>query len=799
MKGRVNSKKRRSNSDGSIPISDSESLVDSLQSFDRISYRDSEDSSDIGRVISKWEKYYSALDRANSKGNFKEADNLCNVLLDATRWPDRILRRSWSTMPDGSIRAWGGCAAIYAKEYRLIDGIREAWTVLLMNYAQWDRAVFVADQCLDDVKCISLSSKAQVAIHKLHSLLESRRIRDALHFRDVLFSGSSVMNGILRCIEESFPYEWHYALARINFLHHDMDKARHHSEAACGILEANQKNEREDEPFQSRLWVFVIRAYTRGLACLSERDYSGLGQVLHVWDRTVCDLDRKSLQNIRGLKEQSVFGRLMYLEFINAMLRACSELDIRSYTEDYLNNPSNKDKVELNKDLTMRLRSITSELQRSGLLSLEVCSSRYDQALDHAVTEAHFLSINLQGLVDNWTLIVDAGPIGNQARYANHCDDPNAALALGASAGIRVRTIKAIKPINKGDEITVHYGPSYWDPIKESRTSELSKRYNCTENRGSLKKKSSSSSSIYKLQTQSKFTFFDGIVNDVNCSGLPAEVLLHSMGAVDEEALDMDASSRLKGLRILNCPKGHAAYPGKMLVADKDFAIGDEICIYAGLLIKAPARRLDLRESDYAVTICNSTCGPYGFELEDVKARNGCVFKKNQPSLPAPPLDPSEGLRIRHADPPVDLSGIEDIKGLGKECTQLIITALQNDAYHDLLRQIFRRLYRLPDKNWKHHAVVEIKKSFASFHRRILTAEEQQSSVFAKLEQPPPTEIVSQVKSSVADVSMLEDRENIWTVPNQLRSQLKRSLSDIKEDADQDDRWDNLERMLLGN
>jgi len=674
--------------------------------------------------VTRWEKHYSELDRAYSRGNFDAADRLCSSLIDPRKWSDRVLRRPWTTMPDGSVRVWGGSTWKYAKEYRVVDGIREAWICLLMDYCKWDRAVDVADKYFNDAKCLWLRGKAHVALNKLHALLESRRVRDAITFLHKLLDGSGRMNQIVRNIEKSYAFQWHYTFARINFLQHEVDRAMHHAEKACDELDKSADS--VSEPLQSRMWVFMIRAYSWGLACLGNKDYAGLSKVLQVWERTVCDLDRKSIQNTIGLKERSVFCRLKFIEFLQAMLRGCSELDIRNYSEDYLKNPENKDLVDLNRELTQRLRSVVNELQKEGNLSVEVSSSRYCPLLDQALTDCGYLSTSLQGLIDNWALVIDAGPVGNQARFANHCDDPNAVLAIGEACGARIRVLRAIKPISKNDEITVHYGVNYWDAIEESRACGLYKKYNGTEDfeiSAKKRKKISGSpktSDLYKCERKFKFKFFDGIVNDLNGSGLPATVLLQSMGerGTSAQAFDMEASCKQKGLRIDNCPRGHAAYPGKMLVADRDFSIGEGICIYAGVMLKVPVGKLQLRESDYLVSVCNSTCGPYGFELEDVGARTGPVFKKFQPGLPCPPTLSPDGLTIPLTEPRTDLSGIEDIKGLGPYCTSLILMGLQNEECHEMLRRLFKRLHRLPDKNWKTAAQVEIKKAFTNLKKQ---------------------------------------------------------------------------------
>jgi hypothetical protein len=242
----------------------------------------------------------------------------------------------------------------------------------------------------------------------------------------------------------------------------------------------------------------------------------------------------------------------------------------------------------------------------------------------------------------------------------------------------------------------------------------------------------------------------------------------------------------MKGLKVVDCPKTHAAYPGKMLVADKRFSVGEEICIYAGIMSRMPVEQLKLNESDYMSTVCNSACGPYGFELEDVQARSGCVFKAFQRDLPTVTPRNTKGLSIPNALPPADLSSVKDIKGIGPECTRLILDALPNELYHDMLCRLFRRLNNLPDKQWKQHAQTEIKRTFARMatmafcEPQILIKEELEDApisedVCNKLEEPEQVASEHYLPDQEDDDENIPDSlRNVWT-PSKLRAHISKS------------------------
>ena len=674
-----------------------------------------------------WEEHYCDLDQASRSGNFAKADKLCAILSNESKWDKRILYRSWSKMPDQKVRSWHGARLVYHNAYRVIDGIREAWVCMLMDFCHWDKAVKVCDTLIFDDKCMYLTGKAQMALNKLHALLESRRMQEAFSFFQEMLDGTPRMNEILRTIEKSHTYQWHYSLARIHFLHNELDKAQHHAEMACLELEKS-RNEVYDEPLQSRMWVNMIRAWTNGLICVVSKSAEDVHKVLDLWERTVCDLDRKSVPNTVGLVEPSVFCRLKFVDFLLLAVRSFPELEINTYSD--ATKPANSNVISIGKTLLHKLRAITNELLHKTKLSVEATNARYNGQLDHAMIQLNYLSTSLEGLLNNWALVIDAGPIGNEGRFANHADDPNAVLALGEASGIRVRVLQAVKPIRIGDEITVHYGGNYWDVVAENKKTTICKKYQGGDNtsfapnqeradRASKAGKkvvgeaASVRDNFYAFKHQYEFKFFDGVVCDLNGSGLPALVLLQSLGETGtcSEATNMEMSCRKKGLKVVDCPPTHAAYPGKMLVAEKLFNVGDRICIYAGILSRMPEAQLKLNESDYISTVCSMCSGAYGFELEDTEARDGMRFKKFQRDIPTLTPIPASGLFIPNAEPACDLSAIEDIRGIGYEATRRLVDALQDNSKRDLVSRVLRRLRKLPDKNWKQTAQAEIKRS----------------------------------------------------------------------------------------
>ena len=60
---------------------------------------------------------------------------------------------------------------------------------------------------------------------------------------------------------------------------------------------------------------------------------------------------------------------------------------------------------------------------------------------------------------------LDAGPCGNEARFVNHSDDPNAEMKFVFQDGAWhvIYVVAAGKKIRKGEQILVSYGSKYWN------------------------------------------------------------------------------------------------------------------------------------------------------------------------------------------------------------------------------------------------------------------------------------------------------------------------------------------------
>lgn len=64
---------------------------------------------------------------------------------------------------------------------------------------------------------------------------------------------------------------------------------------------------------------------------------------------------------------------------------------------------------------------------------------------------------------------IDAQNLGNEMRFVNHCDQPNAEAISIMHDGILRVIIRSIKPIAKGEQIHYDYGDEYWK-TKKSRS-----------------------------------------------------------------------------------------------------------------------------------------------------------------------------------------------------------------------------------------------------------------------------------------------------------------------------------------
>lgn len=225
---------------------------------------------------------------------------------------------------------------------------------------------------------------------------------------------------------------------------------------------------------------------------------------------------------------------------------------------------------------------------------------------------------------------VDATRVGNEARYANHSDDPNCCLDSTPA-------IIALKPIAAGDEITVNYGPEYWRWLPSSAEDE-------------------------EDLTDCSYT-----------------------GSIVEEppfGLDHGFSVRNKSIqgnvyfKVETCPRSHPAYPGKRLLACRQFLPGDTVIIYAGVRSSRPELFSMLCSSMHtARTDSGVVRGAFGFILNPSKSG----YMAEQAELPvfASLLSASAG-DLRDWSLLPDLTSVKEIKDLGYEATAILVKMLMS-------------------------------------------------------------------------------------------------------------------------
>ena len=159
-----------------------------------------------------------------------------------------------------------------------------------------------------------------------------------------------------------------------------------------------------------------------------------------------------------------------------------------------------------------------------------------------------------------WVLQIDASEIGNEARYANHADNPNAILVKRMSNGRLLPHIVALRDINPEDEITINYGSSYWAITAPGKDPLLVGQH-----------------------VKEPFTdciYFNGVVEDFQCSPCPGGFLIPPHAG--------EKRKRRTDLHVKQVPLEHPAYPGFGLYATQPFKKFDLVCIYAGIIDVSP-------------------------------------------------------------------------------------------------------------------------------------------------------------------------------------------------------------------
>jgi len=282
---------------------------------------------------------------------------------------------------------------------------------------------------------------------------------------------------------------------------------------------------------------------------------------------------------------------------------------------------------------------------------------------------------------ESWILQVDANEIGNEARYANHADLPNAILVKRCANNCRncfkymtaISTgmapagslcdkqhphLVALREIRSGDEITINYGASYWDKQTRGLDTGLVGHF--------------------VTEPFADCIYYNGVVEDFQCSPFPGGFLIPPAGNKKRKR-----NEDIVQVRQVN--RDHPAFPGFGLFAKRKFKKSDIICIYAGIVDMSPFS--GRHTSKYAVDLSSDVAmGPFGFHYDpytlDCKKRQlGLPFISDYTDISIP------------CDIDDILENLDVIGDLGsslsrKICKALFLVGDDRDLVRDKLRLI---------------------------------------------------------------------------------------------------------------
>lgn len=244
-----------------------------------------------------------------------------------------------------------------------------------------------------------------------------------------------------------------------------------------------------------------------------------------------------------------------------------------------------------------------------------------------------------------WVKQIDASEIGNESRYANHADYPNAVLVKrcvthrespceNAASCEWMPHVVALRGISEGDEITINYGSSYWTKIKPGIDPLLLGQV-----------------------VSSPFNdciYYDGVLTDFSCNPAPGGFLIPPF-------YHPKRLRRSTNLIVKRVPKYHPAYPGFGLFARTRFSVNEILCIYAGIVDMSP--HSGRHASKYTVDLTgNPALGPFGFNLDPVtlvpfRHQRYLPFLTDFPDISLP-LQEGEKDMLTHVDRIADLTEI---------------------------------------------------------------------------------------------------------------------------------------------
>ena len=270
--------------------------------------------------------------------------------------------------------------------------------------------------------------------------------------------------------------------------------------------------------------------------------------------------------------------------------------------------------------------------------------------------------------IKEWVPQVDAGEIGNEARYANHADYPNALLAKRCYSNCESRVcgkcpmyphLVSFRDIAAGDEITINYGSSYWTGIKPG-TDPL----------------------LLGERIEEPFMdciYFDGIVTDFACNPCPGGFLINPLDT-DQKMI------RNPNLKVTRVPEDHPAFPGFGLFASQAIAKGSIIAIYGGIVDASPFS--GRHQSKYAVDLTDDPgIGPFGFSF-DPKTLTIMPVQKYLPFL----TDFPDISIPRNQTENYPLAGLTRIAGLDESLTRTICDAVMIPMFRPVVQSRLKQI-----------------------------------------------------------------------------------------------------------
>ena len=550
--------------------------------------------------LSELEKLYADLNEAYS-ARFRNNGLIIELCDELLSFPVELLQVPWRS------RAWQGEVQRYPSEYTLKHGLLETLVTAGVEAGEESVVIRATSELLEDASFLKECAPLMLC-YRLSSLFDSNDRSAAIEVKNIMSQMEPF--AVIDIQKLEMLSEWWVVKARAAWISNCASEAYQWSKRALKIMELSEEKPHASFEFHAQL-----------IACLS------------------MPLKNNWLENwkfLLGCVWNLNLNIFAHREFLSHITKIWSSLSPRE----------SKSVIEL-------VETVCDRLESFGFRSSFNSYKSYCPYL----AEAKGLLSLITPSEGVWDVVIEAGVLGNSARFANHADIPNGALVARElkdprnSKKFTVRMLTAISDIQPGEEILVNYGGAYWDNLGPPSSSE-----------------------------NEEMIDFDGVIDASGRERLhPA--LLRASAVGHEFSVKSDTSN----VEVVDCPLGHPAYPGKMLIARRNFQVGSSICSYGGLLYRLPRECPDFSDGRHTLLVNQRVVGAYGFLLEETTWK----FLERQPDLPviAAALNSRAG---ELGGGLVDLSNIKYIGGLNSSNTKSLIAMLQkNDKeLHATIKEI---------------------------------------------------------------------------------------------------------------